>query len=189
MLDDAQLVEAFQRSGDESAFRQLVDRHRAPVFRLVLSILGTGHRGAAEELTQDVFVKVYAKLGQFRGEAKFSSWLYRIAYNVAVDYRSRLHFRTPRVGEEALMAVPSDSTQDDPHASASHTRTAKAVKQCLAELPDLYRSVLHSFYWLGMTVPEISDTLSTPEGTIKSYLHRGRARLGKLLAEKGITDV
>jgi RNA polymerase sigma-70 factor (ECF subfamily) len=189
MVDDAQLVETFQRSGDETAFRQLVERHRGPVFRLVLSILGPGYQGTAEELTQDVFVKVYAKLEQFRGEAKFSSWLYRIAYNIALDHRSGLRFRTPHVGEEALMAVPSESIQDDPHAGALRRRTSKAVKQCLAELPDLYRSVLHSFYWLGMTVPEISSTLSTPEGTIKSYLYRGRTRLAKLLAERGITNV
>ena len=188
-MDDALLVGAFQRSGDEAHFRELVERHRGPVFRLVLSILGAGHRGAAEELTQDVFVKVYRKLGQFRGDAKFSSWLYRIVYNEAIDHRRRLRFRSPHVGEETLRAMPSQGIDGDPHSSAARSRTSKAIKECLADLPDLYRSVLHSFYWLGMTVPEISDVLSAPEGTIKSYLHRGRARLGKLLSEKGITNV
>ncbi len=82
-MDDALLVQAFRRTGDQIHFKALVDRHRGPVFRLVLSMLGTGHREAAEELTQDVFLKVYQRLGQFRGEAKFSTWLYRIAYNQA----------------------------------------------------------------------------------------------------------
>ena len=188
-MDDALLVQAFQRSGDEAHFKALVERHRGPVFRLVLSILGAGHHGAAEELTQDVFLTVYRKLGQFRGEAKFSSWLYRIAYNQAVDYRSRARFRAPHYGEEVLEMTPSDRPQDNPFTTASEGRTASVVKDCLAQLPHLYRSVLHLHYWMGMTVPEISETLSAPEGTVKSYMHRARSKLHKLLARRGISHV
>lgn len=188
-MEDALLVREFQRCGDEALFQQLVERHRGPVFRLVLSILGAGHDGAAEELTQDVFVKVYRKLGQFRCEAKFSSWLYRIAYNQAVDYRGRAHFRLPHDGEEVLEMTPAKKPEQDPFTTAARARTATAVEECLAKLPDLYRSVLHLYYWMGMTVPEISETLSAPEGTVKSYLHRARARLHKLLAKKGICNV
>ena len=188
-MDDALLVEEFQRSGDQAHFKALVERHRGPVFRLVLSILGAGHQGAAEELTQDVFLKVYRKLGQFRGEAKFSSWLYRIAYNQAIDYRSRVRFRTTHYGDEVLEMTPSDKPQDNPFTTALGERQASAVKECLAQLPDLYRSVLHLHYWMGMTVPEISARLSAPEGTVKSYMHRARAKLHKLLATKGISHV
>jgi RNA polymerase sigma-70 factor (ECF subfamily) len=189
MLDDARLVQRFQQSGDEASFRELVERHRGPVFRLVLSILGSGHQAAAEELTQDVLIKVYTRLGQFRGEAKFSSWLYRIAYNHAIDYRSRLRFKAERVGDESLTETVAEVEGSDPLSRIARSRTSNAIKRCLGELPDLYRAVLHQYYWLGMTVPEISTALAAPEGTIKSYLHRGRARLGKLLAKKGITDV
>jgi RNA polymerase sigma-70 factor (ECF subfamily) len=188
-MDDALLVQEFQRTGDEAHFKALVERHRGPVFRLVLSILGAGHHGAAEELTQDVFVKVYRKLGQFRGDAKFSSWLYRIAYNQALDHRSRARFRMPHYGEEVLEMTPSDKPQDDPFITTADERTASTVKECLAQLPHLYRSVLHLHYWMGMTVAEIGATLSAPEGTIKSYLHRARAKLHKLLARKGISHV
>ena len=188
-MDDVPLVQAFQRTGDEAHFKALVDRHRSSVFRLVLSLLGVGHRAAAEELTQDVFLKVYQKLDQFRGEAKFSTWLYRIAYNQAVDYRARARFRARHYGEEVLETMPSNRPQDDPVATMSEGRTASVVKECLARLPDLYRSVLHQHYWMGMTVREISETLSAPEGTVKSYMHRARGRLHKLLAEKGVSNV
>lgn len=188
-MDDALLVEAFRRTGDEVHFKALVERHRLPVFRLVLSLLGPGQQGVAEELTQEVFLKVYRKLGQFRGEAKFSSWLYRIAYNQAVQYRASPRFRTRHHGEEALEMSRSERPRDDPFIAASEKRTASTVKLCLTQLPDLYRSVLHLHYWMGMTVSEIGETLSVPDGTIKSYLHRGRAKLHALLAERGISDV
>lgn len=188
-MDDALLVREFQGSGDSAPFETLVERHRRSVFRLVLSVLGRGREGAAEELTQEVFLKVYRKLDKFRGESKFSSWLYRIAYNQAVSHRSSLRFKTPHYPEEALLRTPSSRPQDDPLALASQAQTAEAVGECLAELPDLYRSVLNLYYWIGMTVPEISETLAAPQGTVKSYLHRARAKLHKLLAEKGITHV
>jgi len=187
-MDDALLVQAFQRTGDAAHFTVLVERHREPVFRLVLSLLGPGHQGAAEELTQDIFLKVYRKLDQFRGDAKFSSWLYRITYNHAARYRSRAWFRTPHYGEEVLDMTRSERPHDDPFTAASDKHRASIVQDCLGQLPDLYRSVLHLHYWMGMTVAEIGATISAPEGTVKSYLHRGRARLHALLADKGVSD-
>ena len=160
-----------------------------PPFGWFSPILGAGHHEAAEELTQDVFLKVYQKVGQFRGDAKFSTWLYRIAYNQAVDYRSRARFKARHYGEEVLDMMPSNRPQDDPFATASKGRTASVVKECLAQLPHLYRAVLHQHYWMGMTVREIGEMLSAPDGTVKSYMHRARARIQKLLAEKGISDV
>ena len=188
-MDDALRVQAFQRTGDEVHFKALVERHRGMVFRLILSILGTGHHGAAEELTQDVFVSVYRKLDQFRGEAKFSSWLYRIAYNHAIDYRNHARFRARHYGEEVLEMTPTTRPGDDPFIRVAAERTASTVKDCLDELPHLYRSVLHLHYWMGMTVREISETSAAPEGTVKSYLHRARAKLNTQLANKGISDV
>lgn len=188
-MDDAVLVREFQRTHDPSSFAALVERHRAPVFRLVLSILGPGREGEAEELAQDVFVKVYHKLDGFRGEAKFSSWLFRIAYNQALDHRSRLSFKATHQSEEVLEMTPSDEPDSDPLGSTIDAETRSTIKDCLTELPDLYRSVVHLHYWLGMTVTEIGETLSVPTGTVKSYLHRARALLHTLLQRRGISDV
>ena len=145
-MDDALLVQAFQRTGDEVHFKTLVDRHRRPTFRLILSILGAGHGEAAEEFTQEVFLKVYLEIGQFRGEATISTWLYRIAYNQAVDYRARASFRARHYGEEVLEMTPSNRPEDDTFTIASAGRTTAVVKECLARLPHLYRSVLHLHY-------------------------------------------
>lgn len=188
-MDDAVLVREFQRTHDHSHFNALVERHRGPVFRLVLSILGPGRDGEAEELAQDVFVKVYQKLDGFRGDAKFSSWLFRITYNVALDHRARLSFKATYQSEEVLEMTPSDRPEADPHQLTIDSRTRATVKDCLTDLPDLYRSVLHLHYWMGMTVAEVGKTLSVPEGTVKSYLHRARAKLHTMLQRRGVSDV
>lgn len=187
-MDDAQLVREFQRTADPASFAQLVERHRERVFRLVLSILGRGHEGEAEELAQDVFVKVHRKLEQFRGDAEFSSWLYRVAYNQALDHRSTLRFKAHHVSEEALATTPGSDRVSNPLEATLSADLKSTMKECLAELPDLYRSILHLHYWMGMTVAEISETLSTPTGTIKSYMHRARAKLTGLLEERGVSD-
>ena len=188
-MDDALLVREFQRTGDHAHFDALVEGHRGSVFRLILSILGPGREGEAEELAQDVFVKVYQKLGGFRGDAKFSSWLFRIAYNTALDHRSRLSFKATHQSEEVLVTTPSDRPDADPFGAALDSRTRTTIRSCLGELPDLYRSVLHLHYWMGMTVAEVGETLSVPTGTVKSYLHRARAKLHTLLKKRGISDV
>lgn len=186
-MDDARLVGEFQASGDPASFERLVERHRERVFRVIVSVLGSGYEGEAEELTQEVFLKVYRKLGGFRGDAKFSSWLFRIAYNQAVSHRARARFRMPHHGEEMLESAPSAAPRDDPLAAAARACTTAAVGRCLAQLPDAHRSALHLYYWMGFTVPEIGGALGVPEGTVKSYLHRGRARLRRLLPTEGIT--
>ena len=188
-MDDADLVREFQRTADQTHFNALVERHRGQVFRLVLSILGPGRQGEAEELAQDVFVKVYQRLGQFRGEAKFSSWLFRIAYRVALDHRSRLSFKATYQSEEVLQMTPSESREANPFQLTVDAAQKSAIRTAMARLPDLYRSVLHLHYWMGMTVPEVGKTLSVPEGTVKSYLHRARAKLHEMLRKQGVTDV
>ena len=187
-MDDAQLVRRFQRTADPASFTELVERHREQVFRLVLSILGRGREGEAEELTQDIFVKVHRKLNQFRGDSKFSSWLYRVAYNQALDHRSTLRFRAVRVSEEALAMTPEEDRIADPLDVTLAADMKATMQECLAELPALYRSILHLHYWMGMTMAEIGETLSTPTGTVKSYMHRARAKLAGLLEERGVSD-
>lgn len=188
-MDDAVLVQEYQRTADPVHFSTLVERHRGSVFRLILSILGPGHEGEAEELAQDVFVKVYQRLDQFRGEAKFQSWLFRIAYNAALDHRSRLSFRATRQSEEVLVMTPSESRESNPLQVTVDADQKSAIHQAISRLPALYRSVLHLHYWMGMTVPEVSQTLSVPEGTVKSYMYRARAKLHEILRQQGVTHV
>lgn len=188
-MDDTARVLEVQRTGDPDHFAALVAGHKGRVFRLVASILGPGHEGEAEEISQEVFLKVYQRIGQFRGDSKFSSWLYRIAYRQAIDHVSRASFKAHHLPEEVLRTTPTDRPEADPLARAIGGRRKRELGRCLAELPHLYRSVLHLHYWMGMTVREIGEVLSTPEGTIKSYMHRARAQLAKALSGKELHHV
>jgi RNA polymerase sigma-70 factor (ECF subfamily) len=170
-------------TGDADAFAELVRRHRLPVFRVAVSILGQGFVHEAEDVTQEVFVRVHRALAAFRGEAQFSSWVYRIAFNQAINTRASLRFRAPHVGEETLleMASPAPGQFDRLHAK----RRAELMDTCLRELPDVYQSSVRLYYWMGASVSEIGELLGAPENTIKSYLHRARRLLGVMLQERG----
>lgn len=85
--------------------------------------------------------------------------------------------------------TPSDSRESNPFQITVDAAQRSAIRSAMARLPALYRSALHLHYWMGMTVSEIGKTLSVPEGTVKSYLHRGRARLHDMLRRQGVTDV
>ncbi len=98
---DSQLVTRAQ-SGDQQAFAELVRRHRARVFRLAVSILGREFIPEAEDVAQEVFLKVHHAIKSFRGEAEFSSWIYRITFNQAVNLKARVRFRSPHADETVL---------------------------------------------------------------------------------------
>ena len=183
---DEWLVERCRESADDAAFAELVRRFRGPVFRLAVSILGQEFAPEAEDVAQDVMLRVHHAMGSFRGEAKVGSWIYRIAFNHALNVKARVRYRAPHVDDEALAAVPSaDSGADDQLQAAERRR---AVNECTSELPDVYQSALRLHYWLGASIAEIAALLDVPENTVKSYLHRARRLLRAMLAERGFRD-
>ncbi len=167
---------------DDEAFRRLVESYQERVLRLAASILGPRHRSAAEDVAQEVFLRVFRGLPQFRGDASIGTWIYRIAWTVAVTAREQLG-RTER--QTALDEAMHVHSGDDPMATAIDSARRRAILEAMEELPHLYRSVLHLHYWLGEDVAGIAALLGAPAGTVKSYLHRGRERLKTLLKEKG----
>lgn len=180
---DESLVERVREANDEEAFAELVRRHREPVFRLAVSILGQSFVADAEDVAQDVMVRIHQALPTFRGDAKFGTWVYRIAFNQALNAKARARFRVPHVGDEALeRAVSSDR---DPHERLQDTRRDRAVVDCVNDLPEVYQSALRLHYWLGASMSEIATLLDVPENTVKSYLHRARRLLSVMLAERG----
>jgi RNA polymerase sigma-70 factor, ECF subfamily len=183
-MQDSKTVQRFLTTRDEGVFEVLVDRHKDRVFRLVLSVLGAGFAAEAEEVTQDVFVKVFQQLAGFREESLFSTWLYRIAFRQAVDRKRRARFRYPHVSESELTERPQAGP--DPLAQAQVNERQRAVQLCLEAIPDLYRSALHLYYWMGHSVEEMAAMLGAPAGTVKSYLHRGRRMLFHELQRKGL---
>ena len=186
---DEGIVREFVATGDPELFRALVDRHKDRVFRLIVSILGPAAVQEAEELTQEVFLLVYRRLSSFRMESRFATWLYRIAYNKAIDTRRTARFRFPHLSDETLLLVAAPGIQADPAARAEERERHSAVHACLDELPDLYRSVLFLYYWMEADVAEIGASLGVANGTVKSYLHRARQALAARMKRRGLSDV
>ena len=184
--DDASLVERCRVSQDDEAFAELVRRHQKQVFRLAVSILGQGFVAEAEDVAQDVMVRAYHALASFRGDSSFSSWLYRIGFNQALNVKARMRYRAPHVTDEALAMLPSGERAADEEVLAA--QRSRAVIACTSELPEVYQSALRLHYWLGASMAEIAELLDTPENTVKSYLHRARQLLRVMLAERGFHE-
>jgi RNA polymerase sigma-70 factor (ECF subfamily) len=186
-VDDESVVAEYLRTRDPDLFRLLVERHQARVFRLVAALLGPFADTDAQEVTQEVFLRMHDRLSSFRGEARFASWLYRLAYNRTLEHRRRARLRLPH--------VPIDVLQDraaaggGPHESAAERERQRRVERLLEGLPDLYRSIVHLHYWLDASVEEIAELLVVPAGTVKSYLSRARQRLRKRAQVVGIEGI
>ena len=180
---DEWLVERSRESADDAAFAELVRRYRGPVFRLAVSILGQEFAPEAEDVAQDVMLRVHHALGSFRGEAKVGSWIYRIAFNHALNVKARVRFRAPHVSDEVLSTTASPDRGPDER--MQDQRRQRAVLACVGELPEVYQSALRLHYWLGASMSEIAEMLDAPENTVKSYLHRARRLLHAMLTERG----
>ena len=182
METDSQLV-ACAQTGDDRAFAELVRRHRTLVFQLAVSILGREFIPEAEDVAQEVFLKVHHALASFRGEAEFGSWIYRITFNQAVNLKARVRFRSPHADETILRHAAT--SQPGPDRQVETAQRDKALADCMLTLPEVYQSALRLYYWLGVGVSEVAELLDVPENTVKSYLHRARQLLHGMLKEKG----
>jgi len=182
--DDSQLV-ARAQSGDQKAFAELVRRYRDRVFRLSVSILGKEFVPEAEDVAQEVFLKIHHSLQSFRGEAQFGSWIYRVTFNHAVNVKERARFRRPHVEDTALRQVATASPGLEKQIEAA--QRDRALEECIQTLPELYQSALRQYYWFGAGIGEIAELLGVPENTVKSYLHRARKLLHGMLKERGLS--
>jgi RNA polymerase sigma-70 factor, ECF subfamily len=183
---DSQLVARALREGqtsDQQAFAELVRRHSPRVFRLAVSILGREFIPEAEDVTQEVFLKVHHALKAFRGESEFSSWLYRITFNQALNLKARVRFRSPHLDESVLYRAAS--SEPEPHRHAESAERDHAIAECIQTLPEVYQSALRLYYWLDAGVGEVAELLGIPENTAKLYLHRARQLHDAMLKEKG----
>lgn len=181
---DAWLVEQSRVHGDHDAFGELVHRYQDRVFRLVVSILGQEFAADAEDAAQEVFVRAHHALPTYRGDAAFGTWLYRIAFNHAVNVKGRMRFRAPHVPDEALASHPATTMAPDERLESR--RRQAVVLACLHELPEAYQSAVRLHYWLGAGMTDIATMLEVPENTVKSYLYRARRLLRAMLAQRGL---
>jgi len=184
-MTDEELVRRYVADGDPADFRELVERQAPRVLRLVASVLGPYRQGDVEETVQDVFVRLHEKIDRFHGGATFATWLYRVAYNLAIDRAKLARLRLPHLDIDAMHALASAS---DPQRDALTGERAALLAEAVEQLPHLYRSVIYLHYWQETPVDEIAALLGAPPNTVKSYLFRARERIGRLLAEKGLTS-
>ncbi len=174
--DDPSLLAAAQR-GDANAFGQLVMRHQSTV-RRQLRHLVRGSDAVADELAQDTFVLAWRRIGEFRGEARLSTWLHRVAY------RRYLMHRRSEAGRIETTDESRAGGAADTGATGIDIDVARRldVERALAGLPEAQRLALFHCFQLDLSHEEAADVLGMPVGTLKSHVARGKARLREALA-------
>jgi RNA polymerase sigma-70 factor (ECF subfamily) len=184
-MDDGSLVQELTRTGDDDILHTLVQRYRDRIFRLAASMLGPGNEAEAEDVVQEVFVLVYRKLDTFRHDSDFSTWLFRLARNRAIDRLRKARGRHRHVGAEELRSMPSPGPSGDPELAALAGEQRAEVLRLVRRLPHVQRTVVHLHYWIGSSVAEIAELLDMNPQTVKSHLYRARRRLARELEAEG----
>ena len=186
-LTDEQAMWRVQQTDDHAAFARLVERWEAPIQRLCARMTGDLHR--AEDLAQEAFARGFAKRHAYEPGGKFSTWLWRIALNLCRDELRRRQ-RHPELsletgGDTDETSHPheiSDSTPS-PAEAVEALEQAEIVRRALLRLPEHYRTVVVLRHYEGLKFNEIADVLGIPDGTVKSRMSEGLARLACLLRE------
>ena len=172
-VDEPELIQRVL-AGDRTAARALYDAHAPRVHRLVHRLCGD--EDLAQDMTQDTFVKAFAQLRNFRGDAALSTWLHRIAVTVTMNgMRKVKRFRERETDMDLELAAPG-------HHGAEHVDVRARVAAAIDALPEIYRTTLIMHDIEGYTHMEIAQALDVAEGTCKSRLSYARAQLRRVLA-------
>jgi RNA polymerase sigma-70 factor (ECF subfamily) len=174
-IPEHELVERC-RQGDETAFRELVDQYKGLVFALIARSIP--NRARAEELAQDVFLKVHRGLPYFRGESRLSTWVYRIVINTLSQERPELATASLDETDDENRPVLQPGADDPAFGElVLKDRLQKAIEQ----LPVRYQVLINGHYLKGMQYDELAAALDMPMGTVKTHLHRAKRQLRRLL--------
>lgn len=170
-------------AGDRNAFRTLVERHYTAVSRLCRSILR--HPEDAEDATQEVFIRAYQALSQFQGRGAFGAWLRRLTVNHCLNRTQGSAARAARNSYSLdLMAETLPAAhEDDPEEQILRAEERARIKAELDELPPSQRAALGLRLLEGLSYEEIASLMGVPVNSVRSWLHRGRARLREALQE------
>jgi RNA polymerase sigma-70 factor (ECF subfamily) len=174
--DEQALVDRL-RAGEARAFEELVRAYQHRVFGVAVRMLGTA--AEAEDLAQEVFLRVHRAVADFRGEAKLSTWLYAIASRLCLTRLGSSERRFARQGEETLARLANGHA--DPAATLERSELEAALHRAIAELPEERRIVVVLRDLEGLAYEEIAVALELPVGTVRSRLHRARMDLKEKL--------
>ena len=182
-LSDKELIQHVL-DGTQQAYAALVSRYQSYVFTLVLRQVT--NREEAEELAQDVFIKAYRYLADFRGDSKFSTWLYQITYTTCISHHRRKKEKTVAVEEEHIISAA--------HRAGLHTDTAieergvdpETLTRAITKLPESDAHIITLFYQHDQSIGEIATIIGLTASNVKVKLFRARQKLKKLLEEQFI---
>jgi RNA polymerase sigma-70 factor (ECF subfamily) len=171
---DEQALVARVADGDVRAYRELVDRHLRGINAFLVRLMGS--RAEAEEVAQETFLRLWNKAGSFVPRAKPSTWLYRVAHNLAVD-------RLRRRRETPADALPDETPASGrPSQHLEQKELALAVQQALAALPERQRAAIELVHYQGMSTAEAAVVMDVGEHALESLLARARRKLRETLA-------
>jgi RNA polymerase sigma-70 factor (ECF subfamily) len=184
-LSDEELVRLYLE-GEDSAFEELVRRYETTIMNMAYRLLG--NRSDASDVCQEVFVLLLRKLGSFRGEAKFSTWLYRVSLNACHDHARRLR-RHVSISESPGDELPeieqrlADKDVDSPESSLERAEIQNTVQEAITRLPYKFKEVIYLHDINGYNYKEVAEILGISLGTVKSRLNRARTRLARELSD------
>ncbi len=161
--------------GNTNAFRFLVKKYERLVFHIAGRLLD--QQADIEDVCQDVFVKVYKKLPEFRKESKLSTWIGTIAYREAIDFLKKNKRPFQELENVNLTDAPMLVDANHPETIQTKAERVALIRSLIVDLPPLYRTILSLYHIEELSYKEIEKITEMPEGTLKSYLHRARQLL------------
>ena len=184
-----QEIVVLARAGEEAAYRELIRRYERPLFSLLYRMVRD--RELAEDLAQETFIKALNAIESYRPEYKFSSWIFKIANNAAIDHLRRReldtlslegspHAETPEAVEATALQI--GDRQESPLDAVEARELGGQIEEAIAQLRPEYRSCILLRHVEGRAYEEIAEILGLPLGTVKTYIHRARNELRQALA-------
>ena len=172
--DEQKLIERC-RSGEDTAFSELVDAYKDLVYGLIHRMISD--RSLVDDLAQDVFLKIHRGLPYFRGEARLSTWIFRIVQNVCAQARSR---RSPEVSLDGASPRHEPGSKDG---AFQEIELRDRLQKAMDQLSPSYRMLVAAHYLRGVQYEALAEALNMPLGTVKTHLYRAKRRLRELLEE------
>ncbi len=186
---DRELVATANR-GSEGSFEELVRRYQRPISAYVYRMVGDYE--AALDLTQEIFIKVYGSLSRYRSEFKFSTWIYKIAHNAAVDHLRRNAGRERSLSngiEGDAYDLPIEGGSLSPEQESERKERRLEIESVVRSLPSAYRELIVLRHSQDLTYEEIVDVTGLPLGTVKNRLFRAREMMRQQFVDRGITSM
>jgi len=175
---DELLVAEFISSGNNDIFSRLLKRHQTSIKSIVLATLGVHFRSEVDDACQEIYIKLYERANSYTGKSKFSTWLYRLVKNTAIDYQRKhtRHLATQAYEDEEIIDWKTSN-------EGGSESINQSINEFVEQLPLQYRTVVYMHYWQGKTTMEVAKHLLIAQGTIKSYLHRIRQQIAIIIKD------